>query len=42
VSTQAIRIMSRNGAYKTLLDAGLVKPRRRQKKKGAAPASKSA
>lgn len=39
VSTQAIRNISRNGAYKTLLDAGLVKPRRRQKKKAAAAAS---
>ena len=33
LSTQAIRNISKNGAYKTLLSAGLVKPLRSRKKK---------
>ncbi len=39
LSTHAIRTISKNGAYKTLLKAGLVKPPRRRKKKAPAPAS---
>ena len=42
LSTQAIRTISKNGAYKTLLAAGLVKPLRRRKKKDSAPASTAA
>ena len=42
VSTQAIRNISKNGAYKTLLAAGLIKPLRRRRKKTSAPASTSA
>lgn len=41
LSTQAIRNISKNGAYKTLLAAGLVKPIRSRKKK-AKPAASSA
>ncbi len=39
LSTHAIRTISKNGAYKTLLKAGLVKPPRRRKKKAPTPAS---
>ena len=39
LSTQAIRNISKNGAYKTLLGAGLVKPLRSRKKKKKAQTS---
>lgn len=38
ISTQALRNMSKNGAYKTLLQAGLIKPLK-QKKQHKAVAS---
>ena len=37
LSTHAIRNISKNGAYKTLLKAGLVKPPRSRKKKTPDP-----
>lgn len=42
LSTQAIRTISKNGAYKTLLAARLIKPLRRRKKKAGAAASTAA
>ena len=39
VSPQALRTMGKNGAFRTLLDAGLVKPPKRVKKKPAEPAA---
>lgn len=41
VSTAAIRNISKNGAYKTLREAGLIKPLRQRKKKTKAPAGAS-
>mgnify|MGYP003573156556 CR=1 FL=1 len=38
ISANAIRNISKNGAYRTLLAAGLVKPRRTHKKKKPTPA----
>ena len=40
LSTRAIRSISKNGAYKTLLEAGLIKaPRAKKKKAAEAPAA---
>ena len=39
LSTQALRNVSKNGAYKTLLAAGVIKPPKRKKKKAAGEAS---
>lgn len=41
VSASAIRNISKNGAYKTLRDAGLIRPVRRKKKKANASAGAS-
>ena len=42
VSPQALKTMSRDGAYRVLLDAGLVKPPRKGRKKGARKAKAGA
>jgi len=38
ISTRALRTITKNGAYQTLLKAGLVRPRKGKKKKAEADA----